>query len=731
MDIQGCSFIGNTYYTTAIASVALNIAAIQSLASVKNCIFRDNVGTGDGVALATAFPATTAYNCVFANNGGTSAVYLNSNNSKIYNSTFAKNNGIGLRFGAATTGNEAKNNIFWSNTDNTITGGTSPTKDYNAYSGATGADAGSYSITSLTVSPNNTFVNPTTTYTGPDYTNKKAESDGADWSLKAGSPAINAGADLAPIVTTDILGNTRPTEENKVDIGAYEIITFSEYANGSNINITSHLNVNSPKTFGTITIAPGGKLTNSSDLIATSITLKSDATGTATMLNSGTYTGSFTAEQYLGSARNWYVSSPVVTTNSPANSIARYYEYVEAGDNADLAVTGSTAYWKGLNTGTAMTRAKGYIAQATTSTTVQFTGTPNDGDIITNFNLTRDDAKGKGFNLVGNPYPSYLDWSLVAEANTNLTSTAWFKTKKTSAVGGGYTFASVNVEDPVNIEIVSNNANTTITKYIPPTQAFWVRVKSGTSSTTMNFTNAMREHRLSTSDLMKAPRVNERSRLRLQLENGFETDETLIYFDSKATNDFNEYDSPKMMNNSSLTPDLYSKAGSERLVINGLGEMYDNMELPLGFSLNAAATLKLRATEMSNFSNGTLIYLLDKLDNKELELQPNIEYSFSTTEATTNNESRFSLIFRAPKVTTGIDNAVKLNAQLFVNEANQITIISSEKVNYSIYNGMGQLVENGIVNTKHETQNSKFDAGVYFVAITINGESEIRKVIIR
>ena len=540
---------------------------------------------------------------------------------------------------------------------------------------------------------------------------------------------------LSPALTTDQIGNERV---GYTDAGAYEFPDYiiSGTTNAADIVCTTcdvtvasggELTVGATKTLKSVTVAAGGKITISAGtLTATNgITLQSSAAGTATMLNSGTYVGTINAEQYLGSARNWYVSSPVQTTNSPANNIARYYEYVETGNNNypvdgsnNALNVGETSYWKFWSAGTSMTVGKGYIAQATSGTTVQFSGTPNNGNITTNFNLTRNDAYGKGFNLVGNPYPSYLDWSLVAGANPNLLSTAWFKTKKTTEFGGGYTFASVNVTTPSSPEIVSNNANTTITKYIPPTQAFWVRVKSGTASTSMSFTNAMREHRLDNGDLMKAPKVNERSRLRLQLVNGIESDETLIYFDNKATNDFNEYDSPKMMNYSSATPDLYSKAGAERLVINGMKEVAESMELPLGFSLNAAASLKLKATEMSNFPAGTRIYLLDKDESSQVELLPETEYNFSTTAATTNNESRFSLLFRSPGATTGIEKTEKGNTLVFVNTTNQITIIASEKSNYAIYNAVGQLIENGVINTKCDTRNTKQKAaGVYVVKV--------------
>jgi hypothetical protein len=243
-------------------------------------------------------------------------------------------------------------------------------------------------------------------------------------------------------------------------------------------------------------------------------------------------------------------------------------------------------------------------------------------------------------------------------------------------------------------------------------------VKNGTSSTAMNFTNTMREHRDDNGNLMKAKRQDTRISVRLQLQNGTEADELLIYQDEAASNSYDAYDSPKMMNNSNVVPDLYSKVGDERLVINGLNTLTDNTEMPLGFSLNAAATLKFKASELNNLSEGTKLYLRDKQENKETELTTTTEYSFSTTTATSNNESRFSLLFRAPGSTTDLKETEKLNAQVFVNANNQITIIAPEKAGYSIFNAVGQLIENGVINTERETRNTKQKAaGVYVVKV--------------
>jgi len=511
---------------------------------------------------------------------------------------------------------------------------------------------------------------------------------------------------------------------------------------GSSAEVTvssGELTINQSASIDKITLAPGARLTlgNGNTLSATNgIILESDANGTATVLGSGSLSGNVTAKQYLGSARNWYVSSPVSSASAPATNVDYYYEYVEAGNNTDFASQPGTSslYWKGLSTGTTMAVGKGYIAKANAGTTVQFTGTPNNGDITTTFNLTRNDAKGKGFNLAGNPYPSYIDWSDVAAANPNLENTYYYRTKNTL---DGYTFVTYNGAGSGSYVVGNGTANTTITRFIPPTQAFWVRVKSGTASTTMSFTNAMREHRDDNGNLMKAPRQNMRTSVRLQLQNGTESDELLIYQDAAASNGYDAYDSPKMLNNSATTPDLYTKAGDEKLVINGLQTITENMELPLGFSLNAPSTLKIKATELSNLPEGTAVYLLDKVANTQTELTPATEYSFTTTESTTNNESRFSVLFKAPGITTDNINPENMDVLIYVNADNKIVINTLENQYYYLYNSVGQKISAGktsknntIINLSVKSATQSF-TGVYIVKLIINNSEIIKRVIIK
>jgi hypothetical protein len=539
-----------------------------------------------------------------------------------------------------------------------------------------------------------------------------------NWTESGTQVSTNANYTFAATASRALVANFEP---NTVTISSGTTNASSIAYTTSDISIAAdaELNVDATKTLKSVTVAAGGKITLSAGtLTATNgITLESDAAGTATMLGSGTISGIVTAKQYLGSARNWYVSSPVSSALAPASNVDYYYEYVEAGNNNNFASQpgSSTLYWKGLANGTTMEVGKGYIAKTNAGTTVQFSGTPNNGDITTTFDLTRNDAKGRGFNLVGNPYPSYIDWADVATANPNLDNTYYYRTKNNAS---GYTFVTWNGAG--SSFVVSNGslpANSSITRHIPPTQAFWVHVKSGTSATKMYFNNGMREHRLDNNNLMKAPKKDAQTSLRLQLQNGIESDEMLIYQDAGASNNYDAYDSPKMLNNSATVPDLYSKANDERLVINGLNVFADNTEIPLGFSLNAAASLKLKVSQLSNLPEGTHVYLRDKQANSETELTPATEYSFSTTTATTNNESRFSLVFKVPSVTTGTINETNERVSVFVNSQNQITIIAKPNSTYSIHNAVGQLIEYGVLNTERETRNMKHETGVYVVKV--------------
>ena len=132
----------------------------------------------------------------------------------------------------------------------------------------------------------------------------------------------------------------------------------------------------------------------------------------------------------------------------------------------------------------------------------------------------------------------------------------------------------------------------------------------------------MRSHGDVTTNKLKAPSASKsvQQLLRLQVSNGTNSDETVVYFNPNASNGLDDYDSPKMTNANAAIPEIFTQVGTESLVINGLNNTASNRELPLGFTAGQASTFNIKATEISNFDSDTQIVLRDNLLNKEENL---------------------------------------------------------------------------------------------------------------
>lgn len=487
-------------------------------------------------------------------------------------------------------------------------------------------------------------------------------------------------------------------------------------------------------------------------------------------------TNTANTKQYLNGARNWYVSSPVAAAPAPASGIANYYEYIEAGNNVITGQpSGSSVFWKGINTGTTLEVGKGYIAKSTELTTIQFTGAINNA---ASYPITLKKATN-GFNLVGNPYPAFLNWASVYAANSSTanmpTGTIWYRStnyngKRAWANGGSFSADEVvysgtgfyktlaggtaGATAPTGTTINTNYSDGGITDWqyqgsvyvfatvnsagdafthnatnlIPPMQAFWVQTSTHNSTLTISKTQ-ISHNGTGSPIVIKAPKSEQsNSQLaRLQLSNNATVDEAIVYFNANASNSFDCYDSPKMFNNTATMPEIYTQVGDEKLVINGFKSVEDVTEVPVGFVTQQAGNFTLKLNEFTNFDSAVRVLLTDATKpDVTFDLTDGSAYSFTAavTPATTN---RFSLLFHAPGVATSIENTSKLRTQVFVNATKQITIIAPEKSNYSIYNVVGLLIENGFTNNKLFTVNNKLNKGVYVVKVA----NELTKVIIK
>jgi hypothetical protein len=420
------------------------------------------------------------------------------------------------------------------------------------------------------------------------------------------------------------------------------------------------------------------------------------------------------------------MSSPVNNATAPTGYT--YFKYDEPGNNSNLDPAGTTAYWESVTAGSGtLNPTTGYIVQVPSGTpTITFSGTAlntNDKDIV----LSRTAGKTKeGFNLVGNPYPSFLDISNLS-SNTDIESTVWYRINN-----GGYNFDTYNITSAVT----TGNSGLAVTSYIPPMQAFWVRVASGKSTATINLLNANRGHQDNINNKFRAPAQKNLTQqlVRLQVSNGLTTDEAVLYSNPNASDNFDNYDSEKMFNNSISVAELYLKADTNKLVIDGLKSIPINTEIPLGFSTlkKGSNSYSIKASELSNLSADTQVILKDNqnLSSPENDITSGTPYTFTSDSVTT--ESRFSVIFKSTSIASGLNAEISNNILVYKNANNQITISNLKNLsgNVHVYNSLGQIITEKPLNGIKTVIDRPLKAGIYIVTVSDSVKNTTKKVIL-
>jgi hypothetical protein len=517
-------------------------------------------------------------------------------------------------------------------------------------------------------------------------------------------------------------GNGFWTETARWNTGTVPGATESAFVDGtatinSNVEVAG-LTLNSGKS---LTINPGKQLTVSTTLTNNgTLNLKSSASGTATILTPASISGSGTTnvEQYLTSGRNWYISSPL--TDAVSSTIVSAIATTTAGYGLQ-SYKESNATWE--SAASTLAAKKGYVAKSLASDiTLNFTGgTLNTGTQSISLNRTDSAITKRGFNLVGNPYPSYLNWELASRTLVN--PTMWYRAKNSG--GSSYIFDTYGAVSKVGTSL----NGTAVTAYIPPMQAFWVRVTGGGAGTVV-FENSMRAHEVGTNRL-KAPELNTQKVLRLQVSNVENCDEAIVLFNSNASDSYDDYDSPKMSNANAAIPEIYTTVGGEQLVINGLNSaVIANRELPLGFTTGASNNFTIKATEISNFDADTRVILKDNVLKAEFELNVGNAYSFSSDVV--NTTSRFSILFRSA---TG-PNALYDNnfSTLYIgkNANNQITIngVDAKDGMVTVCNAVGQKLISTALTGSSLVIDKPFSTGVYLVTVNVGNAKVTKKVIV-
>jgi hypothetical protein len=726
---------------------------VTDLITLTNCTISGNstaAAGGGGIGFGTGASGTTWACNIVVNNCTITGNTSSGNTPASIGGGISKNGGttVSLKVNYSIVAGNNSNSTDNGKDITYVTGYLTSDTGRNLYGGLASWGASTTSGNVNLTADISTILNTTLTDNGgttalPDGSYVKTHA------LLAGCSAINPTAASSGLQATDQRGITRSTP----DIGAYEYVTYrskasgnwastSSWQSGDNSTWSDVTVVPAATVAGSVTIQNGHEITVAANATSPALTInsgakltlnagytlgvtgnfniQSDATnGTGTFVdkttNGGlTVTGTTTVNQSLQAAsalRTWYITPPVVATTeapvtpTPTLNIIKYFDETKnTGTASDNWVSA-----------TSMVAKVGYQVVPFSGKDISFSGTLNNGN--QNIPLTSRTSPGNfdGFNLIGNPYPSYLDWNLVTAntANTALmrSTTMWYRTKKLNDASQlVYQFWTVNGDGLTSPKGAS--------PLIPPLQAFWVRANAGGGS--LALTNAMRSHAPATDFLLKAPAAKNTAKtvVRLQVSNGANTDEAVLYLSANASNGMDIYDSPKMSNNDVGIPEIYTTVGDEQMVINAMNTLPLDTPIGLGFVPGNATSFSLAANEITNLPTDVKVILKDNVTMVETDLSDGIStYQFSPV---VTSSDRFSIIFRSAGAVTNVETPHDNSLMVYSNAPQQLTVMCKDShvgSIISVYNAIGQiLVNQQLTNTSTQIA-GKYMSGVYIVRV--------------
>lgn len=463
------------------------------------------------------------------------------------------------------------------------------------------------------------------------------------------------------------------------------------------------------------------------------LTLISDATQTALIdgAGAGTISGNITMQRYLATGFGYkYFSSPFqsATVNEFADDIdlaasfPSFYKYDESRVSSGwVSYTVSDSILHPMH---------GYTANfgsGVSATTIDITGVVNDG-ALSRIMYNNNRTYTKGFNLVGNPYPSPIDWDAAS---------GWTKTNIDNAV---YFFKAGGADEysgAYGTYINGVSSDETASNVIPSLQGFFVHVSDGSYPVTgtLGMDNNVRIVDY-TSIFLKQNKNTSIPLLRISagFTNNANSDPLVIYFDDLAQTTFErDKDALKLMNTDTNIPNLYAVSDdSRKLSINSipLGEE-QQINIPIGLKIEKDGNIQFKIKDILNIESGYEVYLHDNLLGSTTKLE--IDDTYDIYLETGEYINRFTLILS--NISTGIidleSNNKLLNAYVNYNKLIvDIKKLPARNGLLIISNIYGQvLIQQEIEEFDHLEFSLPVNTGIYLVSVISKNIRETKKVV--
>jgi len=512
-------------------------------------------------------------------------------------------------------------------------------------------------------------------------------------------------------VITKLYRNTTSSIETESQAdGDWVNISWSNGIPNSNLykaKISHQITLNQNLSISNLTIHEDSKLTSNNQItISEDVLLKSNASLKGQEhLNIG---GDVIIEReitgYSNSSNGWHFLSSPVNSQTIAGS-----DFVPTSESDDLYQWGeSTGEWLnyfGSNfSETEFEVGKGYLAAYSSTITKEFNGSFNTGTVTKN--LTYNDGFGDGWNLLGNPYPSAIDWDLITRSG-DVDGSVYI----VNPTDGTYLVWNGTAGDFANGEIAVN-------------QGFFVKANSGGQSVTMELADQVH----SENTFNKSSKETPPNSLKISLKGENSNNNTYLQFREDASQDFDsQTDAYKLFGFAEIAQ-VYTELEDEIYSINCLNYSPEPMSIPLGVYLNSEEDLTLEFSQLESFDGLVKIELEDKSTEDFIDLRTLSNYSFRGSVS--DEADRFLLHFSN---VTGIEEQENLDIQVYsAGQAIYIQNPNSIHAELMVYNANGQLLySTKTTGSTLQKIEEPFAKGVYLVNIKSNKQVQTEKIIIQ
>jgi len=287
-------------------------------------------------------------------------------------------------------------------------------------------------------------------------------------------------------------------------------------------------------------------------------------------------------------------------------------------------------------------------------------------------------------NLVGNPYPSPIDFDELVNDNSNIQGAYYVWTNCAGLDDDGqHQFSGFAIYSTGSGSTAACNGNgVTIDQNIASGQGFYVEANA---SGDLVFKNSQRV----TASNIFINRTEGLDRLWLDFSDVSGFSQALVGFFDDATEQIDRLYDAHLLDNESFS--LYSLSGTDKLAIQGLSSWTgEDREIPLGFTVTAdgSHTISLHQAE-GVFQEDVNVYLKDLYTDNTIDLKEN-PYDFVADQGTYND--RFVLVFTTRALQVNMFESL-FHVNILSNDGTFIAVSDQKNIDrVDIYDMSGKLL---------------------------------------